>query len=73
MDLRGKLSAQQIEEACRVLDYQPFFLTDDLQTGAAYSWVYGVDLRNPALLYRRQTAWAEWGKLLIAMRDAAHV
>lgn len=42
MDLRDyELTPQQIATAKNVLDYQPFIITDSVQTGVAYSWLYG--------------------------------
>jgi len=42
MDLtKYSLSTKQIATARAVLDYQPFIITDSLQTGVAYSWLYG--------------------------------
>jgi SAM-dependent methyltransferase len=54
MDLRQyNLTPGQVNEAARVLDYQPFIISDDLQTGAAYSWLYSDDPRNaPKLIFR---------------------
>jgi SAM-dependent methyltransferase len=64
MDLRGKLSPAQIERACSVLDYQPFIITDDIQTGAAYSWMYGVNVASPALVFeRRDFPQEEWERI----------
>jgi SAM-dependent methyltransferase len=38
-----------------VLDYQPFILSDDIQTGAAHSWLFADDPRvSPKLVFRRQ-------------------
>lgn len=56
MDLRSVLTTEaQREEAARLLDYQPFIISDDIQTGAAYSWVAGSDARvTPPLLFRRE-------------------
>jgi SAM-dependent methyltransferase len=54
MDLRNKLSAAGLATAARTLDYQPFVISDDTQTGAAHSWVYGDDPRTkPALVFHR--------------------
>jgi SAM-dependent methyltransferase len=64
MDLRGLLSPEQIERACDVLDYQPFLLTDDIQTGAAYSWVHAVNTRSgPPTLFRKNQDLNEWDKI----------
>jgi SAM-dependent methyltransferase len=55
MDLRPfKLSPAQLDEGIRLLNYQPFLLSDDIQTGVAYSWLYVTDPRHkPPLLFRR--------------------
>jgi len=64
MDLRGNLTPAQIDRACSVLDYQPFIITDDVQTGAAYSWVYNVNLTAPTLLFdRRRLSAEEWSRI----------
>jgi SAM-dependent methyltransferase len=54
MDLRGPLSGAT-EAAAAVLNYQPFILADDVQTGAAFSWVCGRDPRVAPPLVFRQT------------------
>lgn len=38
MDLRYKLSPEQRETAAHLFNYQPFILSDEIQTGAGYSW-----------------------------------
>ena len=44
MDLRKySLTSNQIEVASDVLNYQPFVISDDVQTGVAYSWLYGEE------------------------------
>src|SRR5438874_3848978 len=63
MDLRGKLTEPQTDRACAVLGYQPFIITDDLQTGAAYSWVHGVDLFSPTLVFDRRKHASEWERI----------
>jgi SAM-dependent methyltransferase len=55
MDLRRfqPTEAQQ-RRAASALDYQPFIISDDVQTGVAYSWFHGGDPRvKPPLLFRR--------------------
>ena len=43
-----------VEEGISVLNYQPFVLTDDIQTGVGYSWIAPGDVRvNPPLVFRR--------------------
>jgi SAM-dependent methyltransferase len=54
MDLREQLRGA-IEPAAAVLNYQPFILSDEVQTGAAYSWVCGSDPRvAPPLVFRQK-------------------
>ena len=41
MDLRAfKLNPDQVEKGFELLQYQPFLLSDDVQTGVGYSWIY---------------------------------
>jgi SAM-dependent methyltransferase len=43
MDLRPyRLTPEQVRQASQLLDYQPFILSDDVQAGIAYDWIYGV-------------------------------
>jgi SAM-dependent methyltransferase len=60
MDLRRyNLSVDQIERAIKVLNYQPFIISNDIQTGIAYSWVCsGNPLATPQLIFRKSDcAW----------------
>src|SRR5579864_1334309 len=42
MDLRiFGITPEQAKLGAKLLDYQPFILSDDLQTGIAYDWLYG--------------------------------
>ena len=61
MDLRPlNLSAKQIQQAAHVLNYQPFIITDDFQTGVAYSWLYSGDPRvKPPVVFQRE----QWDKI----------
>ena len=44
MDLRPyRLSAEQVRDGSLYLRYQPFVLSDDVQTGVAWSWLHGED------------------------------
>jgi hypothetical protein len=65
MDLRPcGLSARQVERAARVLAYQPFLISDEMQTGVAYSWLDAADPRvSPPLLFRKAAWAAEWGRI----------
>ncbi len=66
MDLRGKLNGNmaRISRAEAVLNYQPFILSDDMQTGVAYSWACGARGKefkiSPRLVQRRQDSTEEW-------------
>lgn len=69
MDLRPyNLSPKQIDEAARVLSYQPFIISDDLQTGVAYSWLYDdeggrrVYQQREFVFDRRHCAAEVWAK-----------
>lgn len=61
MDLRKFLKGD-IEPAARILNYQPFILSDDVETGAAYSWMRGGDPRTtpPLVLRRDQMTPDDW-------------
>jgi hypothetical protein len=65
MDLRGKMSSAQIDRTHNVWNwYQPFIFTDDIQTGAAYSWVYRVNVTRPRLVFERRDFDAkEWDRI----------
>ena len=51
--------------AAQVLNYQPFVITDNLQTGVAYSWFHTADPRVSAPLVFERLAMpeAEWDKV----------
>ena len=65
MDLRPYgLSAKQVERAAQVLDYQPFIISDELQTGVAYSLLHALDPRVAPVLKFRKAEWNdEWDKI----------
>lgn len=65
MDLREfGITCEQAQAGCKVLDYQPFILSDDLQTGVAYSWRYSSDSRvAPPLVFDRQEHGEQWDKV----------
>ena len=47
MDLRPySPSSLLINAAVATLNYQPFIITDDIQTGVAYSWLHSADPRD---------------------------
>jgi SAM-dependent methyltransferase len=74
MDLRPHIRTNtQIETAKRVLNYQPFMITDDVQTGAAYSWLHCADPRvAPPLLFNRGDG-HDWEKITDANRRLAAI
>jgi hypothetical protein len=44
MDLRKyRINHDQIQQGMAVLNYQPFILSDDIETGVAHSWLYGEE------------------------------
>ena len=53
MDLRGNLNAAQHDRALSVIDYQPFILSDGIQTGCACSKMYGIEITKPRLIFHR--------------------
>ena len=61
MDLRSVLKTDaQRAEAARLLNYQPFVISDDVQTGAAYSWIDGSDPQvKPQFVFDRRDVGAE--------------
>lgn len=69
MDFRHlKLDAARCEPLTQFLNYQPFYLSEDCQTGAAYSWYHTADARvAPPMIFRR-SEWsnAEWDQITAA-------
>jgi hypothetical protein len=65
MDFRHlRLTPEQADVAASVLNYQPFIISDDVQTGAAYSWYYTKDPRiSPPLVFRRSEWEPEWDRI----------
>ncbi len=55
MDLRSHITTDSLlNSAMSVLNYQPFVLTDNIQTGVAWSWKPGKDPRvNPTLIQNK--------------------
>lgn len=75
MDLRSAIqTAKQRLTAERVLNYQPFLIADDLQTGVGYSWLHSTEPRvSPPLVFKRDE-WAEqWGRITSANRALAQM
>jgi hypothetical protein len=58
MDLSAKLTPEQLDRAIGLLSYQPFILSDDIQTGAGYSWTIR-DTSNTKFVCRKSTCSAE--------------
>lgn len=60
MDLRHcQLTAQHRGVAAQILNYQPFIISDDIQTGAAYSQLYHRDPRVAAPLVFYKSEWQD--------------
>src|SRR5580700_3911246 len=68
MDLRAHLHGVDIEAAAAVLNYQPFILSDEIQTGVAYSLLHSDDPRvAPQLVFRKSTCAPErWDNAVVA-------
>lgn len=66
MDLRScSLSAKDNERAAEVLNYQPFIISDDIQTGVAYSWFHSDDPRVvPPLVFRKSEYADRWEQVV---------
>ena len=62
--------AHQVEEAARRLDYQPFIISDDIQTGAAYSCLKG-DRTDSMLVFRRNERTPANGRIRLLLGKAA--
>jgi len=65
MDLRPRLQSHEMRVvAANVLAYQPFIISDDIQTGVGYSWLHTADPRaSPPLVFEREKWHAEWDKI----------
>jgi hypothetical protein len=61
MDLRKfHPTKRQIIEARELLGYQPFIISDDIQTGNGYAFIYGEGL--PEVMERNQVSIEQWTK-----------
>ncbi|MBI4266917.1 MAG: DUF1698 domain-containing protein [Chloroflexi bacterium] len=61
MDLRRyNLTEKQILEARKYLNYQPFVISDNIQTGVAYGFLYGEG--NPMVMEKGEVTEDEWEK-----------
>jgi hypothetical protein len=71
MDLRPySPSWLQVNAAATALNYQPFIISDDIQTGVAYSWLHSADPRDDPFyrfVFRRDRSSPElWAKAAAA-------
>ncbi len=67
MDLRPFApSREQVLRGTRLLDYQPFILADDVQTGIAYDWLYGPQDPGRYLAFRDQVSAETWNRFTSA-------
>jgi len=61
MDLRRfNLTKEQVLEAKQFLGYQPFIISDNVQTGNGYACVYGEG--SPVVMEKDNVSEDEWGK-----------
>lgn len=65
MILSGLIGYDEVNRASVCLNYQPFVLSDDILTGAAYSWSYSSDPRTkPSLVFNRKDfSELEWNRV----------
>ena len=65
MNLSGLTNYEEVKNALSCLYYQPFIISDDIQTGAAYSWAYSDDPRTkPSLVFNRnEYSELEWSRI----------
>lgn len=67
MDLQSsQLTREQVLEGAKLLDYQPFILSDDVQTGIAYDWLYGSEDPGRYVAYRDQVSEETWRRFAAA-------
>lgn len=72
MDLRPyRLSGPNLQFAAQVLNYQPFIISDDIQTGVAHSWLHVKDVEDvpqtyPMVMQRSQVDPDTWEKFVSA-------
>jgi len=65
MDLRPfNLTKRQILEAKLLLGYQPFIISDNIQTGRGYAHIYGENL--PQVMDKDRASVEEWNKFVEA-------
>lgn len=66
MNLSALLNRKEVSLAAKVLDYQPFILSENVQTGAAYSWAYSDDPRTkPSLVFNRlDNSEHDWNRIV---------
>jgi SAM-dependent methyltransferase len=67
MDLRPfALSREQVLRGARLLDYQPFILADDVQTGIGYDWLYAEEDPGRYVAFRDRVSTLVWERFSIA-------
>lgn len=61
MDLRTfGITREEALQGVQLFDYQPFILSDDIQTGVAYEWLYPEEARSRYVAHREQMTATEW-------------
>src|SRR5215469_14252883 len=66
VDLRPfNLSQTMVQKAANVLNYQPFVISSELQTGVAYSILHSFDARvhAPLVFHRNEWSVEDWNKI----------
>jgi len=67
MDLRPfALTREQVLHGAQLLDYQPFILADDVQTGIGYDWLYGPQDPGRYVAFREQVSSEVWERFSTA-------
>lgn len=67
MDLRRyKLTPEQIATAATLFDYQPYIISDDIQTGIAYDFLYAPEDPNRYVADRRKLPKLTWERFVDA-------
>jgi hypothetical protein len=67
MDLRRfGITREQALQGAKLLDYQPFILADDIQTGVAYEWLHAADEAGRYVAFRDQVTPQVWQRFTAA-------
>ena len=67
MDLRPFIATrEQVLRGAGLLDYQPFILADDVQTGIGYDWLYGGEDLGRYVAFRDQVSPEVWTRFITA-------